>query len=73
MCATGTWGAHESFIHPIFVLKNGCDTGVLEKWRKKPTLGYSTIVKAHIQVHSEIMVEEAEAAHRAQLPKNPGS
>jgi hypothetical protein len=26
MCATVSWGAHESFIHPIFVLKNGCDT-----------------------------------------------
>jgi hypothetical protein len=25
MCATVSWGAHESFIHPIFVLKNGCD------------------------------------------------
>jgi hypothetical protein len=25
MCATGSWGARESFIHPIFVLKNGCD------------------------------------------------
>jgi hypothetical protein len=21
-----TWGAHEYFMHPIFVLKNGCDT-----------------------------------------------
>jgi hypothetical protein len=20
-----SWGAHESFMHPIFVLKNGCD------------------------------------------------
>jgi hypothetical protein len=26
MCATDSWGAHESFMHPIFVLKNGCDT-----------------------------------------------
>jgi hypothetical protein len=26
MCATVSWGAHESFMHPIFVLKNGCDT-----------------------------------------------
>jgi hypothetical protein len=25
MCATVSWGAHESFMHPIFVLKNGCD------------------------------------------------
>jgi hypothetical protein len=25
MCAIGSWGAHESFMHPIFVLKNGCD------------------------------------------------
>jgi hypothetical protein len=25
MCATVPWGAHESFMHPIFVLKNGCD------------------------------------------------
>jgi hypothetical protein len=25
MCATDSWGAHESFMHPIFVLKNGCD------------------------------------------------
>jgi hypothetical protein len=23
-----TWGAHEYFMHPIFVLKNGCDTYV---------------------------------------------
>jgi hypothetical protein len=29
MCATVSWGAHESFIHPIFVLKNGCDKMVL--------------------------------------------
>jgi hypothetical protein len=27
MCATVSWGAHESFMHPIFVLKNGCDNG----------------------------------------------
>jgi hypothetical protein len=27
MCATVSWGAHESFMHPIFVLKNGCDKG----------------------------------------------
>jgi hypothetical protein len=26
MCATVSWGAHESFMHPIFVLKNGCDS-----------------------------------------------
>jgi hypothetical protein len=26
MCATVSWGAHESFMYPIFVLKNGCDT-----------------------------------------------
>jgi hypothetical protein len=25
MCATVSWGAHESFMHPIFILKNGCD------------------------------------------------
>jgi hypothetical protein len=30
MCAIISWGAHESFMHPIFVLKNGCDTA-LEK------------------------------------------
>jgi hypothetical protein len=29
MCATVSWGAHESFIHPIFVLKNGCDTSLV--------------------------------------------
>jgi hypothetical protein len=28
MCATDSWGAHESFMYPIFVLKNGCDTYV---------------------------------------------
>jgi hypothetical protein len=27
MCATDSWGAHESFMHPIFVLKIGCDIG----------------------------------------------
>jgi hypothetical protein len=26
MCVTVSWGAHESFMYPIFVLKNGCDT-----------------------------------------------
>jgi hypothetical protein len=26
MCAIMTWGAHEYFMHPIFVLKNGCDS-----------------------------------------------
>jgi hypothetical protein len=26
MCATIFWDAHESFMHPIFILKNGCDT-----------------------------------------------
>jgi hypothetical protein len=26
MCAIVSWGAHESFMHPIFVLKNGCDS-----------------------------------------------
>jgi hypothetical protein len=26
MCATVSWGAHESFMHPIFVLKIGCDS-----------------------------------------------
>jgi hypothetical protein len=25
MCAIMSWGAHEYFMHPIFVLKNGCD------------------------------------------------
>jgi hypothetical protein len=25
MCAIMTWGTHEYFMHPIFVLKNGCD------------------------------------------------
>jgi hypothetical protein len=25
MCAIMTWGAHKYFMHPIFVLKNGCD------------------------------------------------
>jgi hypothetical protein len=29
MCATISWGAHESFMHPIFVLKNGCDKGTM--------------------------------------------
>jgi hypothetical protein len=30
MCAIMTWGAHEYFMHPIFVLKNGCDiTGTI--------------------------------------------
>jgi hypothetical protein len=28
MCATVSWGAHESFMHPIFVRKNGCDSPV---------------------------------------------
>jgi hypothetical protein len=26
MCAIISWGTHESFMHPIFVLKNRCDT-----------------------------------------------
>jgi hypothetical protein len=26
MCAIMTWGTHEYFMHPIFVLKNGCDS-----------------------------------------------
>jgi hypothetical protein len=30
MCATVSWGAHESFMHPIFVLKNGCDSSRLD-------------------------------------------
>jgi hypothetical protein len=25
MCAIMSWGTHEYFMHPIFVLKNGCD------------------------------------------------
>jgi hypothetical protein len=25
VCATISWGTHKSFMHPIFVLKNGCD------------------------------------------------
>jgi hypothetical protein len=25
VCVTDSWGAHEFFMHPIFVLKNGCD------------------------------------------------
>jgi hypothetical protein len=25
MCATVSWGTHESLMHPSFVLKNGCD------------------------------------------------
>jgi hypothetical protein len=25
MCAIDSWGAHESFKHPIFILKNRCD------------------------------------------------
>jgi hypothetical protein len=28
MCVIVSWGAHESFMHPIFVLKNGCDTSL---------------------------------------------
>jgi hypothetical protein len=32
-----SWGAHEYFMHPIFVLKNGCDTG--------PQLNYATTEK----------------------------
>jgi hypothetical protein len=36
MCATVSWGAHESFMHPIFVLKNGCD--------KTPIFGGSPLV-----------------------------
>jgi hypothetical protein len=31
MCATVSWGAHESFMHPIFVLKNGCDKLFMKK------------------------------------------
>jgi hypothetical protein len=27
MCVIIFWGAHESFMYPIFVLKNGCDIG----------------------------------------------
>jgi hypothetical protein len=26
VCVIISWGAYESFMHPIFVLKNGCDT-----------------------------------------------
>jgi hypothetical protein len=26
MCAIMSWGAHEYFMHPTFVLKNGCDS-----------------------------------------------
>jgi hypothetical protein len=29
VCAIISWGAHESFIHSIFVLRNGCET-----WRR---------------------------------------
>jgi hypothetical protein len=35
MCAIISWDAHESFMHPIFVLKNGCDTPPL---RQQPRL-----------------------------------
>jgi hypothetical protein len=31
MCVTDSWGAHESFIHPIFILKNGCDSITIKK------------------------------------------
>jgi hypothetical protein len=32
MCVTVSWGAHESFMHPIFVLKNGCDNFLGGLW-----------------------------------------
>jgi hypothetical protein len=25
MCVIVSWGAHESFMHPYFFLKNGCE------------------------------------------------
>jgi hypothetical protein len=31
MCVIVSWGAHESFMHPIFVLKNRCDSQRLVK------------------------------------------
>jgi hypothetical protein len=37
MCATVSWGAHESFIHPIFVLKNGCDSRMVLHFSLKST------------------------------------
>jgi hypothetical protein len=37
MCATDSWGAHESFMHPIFVLKNGCGTSSQESSSSEQT------------------------------------
>jgi hypothetical protein len=37
MCATDSWGTHESFMHPIFVLKNGCDTSSQESSSSEQT------------------------------------
>jgi hypothetical protein len=34
MCAIMSWGAHEYFMHPIFVLKNGCDIAFEIEGRK---------------------------------------
>jgi hypothetical protein len=39
MCAIMSWGAHEYVMHPIFVLKNGCDSKWLRRQqREQPTL-----------------------------------
>jgi hypothetical protein len=47
MCATVSWGAHESFIHPIFVLKNGCDSKDAQ-----PLQSVKTVITAVLTVTS---------------------
>jgi hypothetical protein len=35
MCAIMSWGAQEYFMHPFFVLKNGCDIVLIVSFIQK--------------------------------------
>jgi hypothetical protein len=71
MCATGSWGAHESFIHPIFVLKNGCDNYaevptfekldrilVTTDWEHKFPLASIRALTREISDHTPLLLDE---------------
>jgi hypothetical protein len=64
MCATVSWGAHEFYMHPIFVLKNGCD----RRRPHSPIFHLADVAAVHLRVVARVDFCEVVVAEEVRSP-----
>jgi hypothetical protein len=67
MCVTDSWDAHKSFMHLIFVLKNGCDMPPAS-WGRDERQFKRGMMK--IDARGEV-VQETTSPRSRELPTHP--